>query len=64
MSPITSASRIIHGDEITVLDLHGSGRQRPARGPLPIPNQYIEAFVIEVPAWQTTPGQGKRSATR
>ncbi len=43
----TPASRIVHRDEITVLNIHKPVRRRQPRGP-PDPEPTIEAFVVEV----------------
>ncbi len=45
--PETPASRVVHRDEITVLNIYKAGRQRKQRAP-PDSEPTIEAFAIEV----------------
>ncbi len=64
--PDTPASRIVDRDEITVVTMHKSRRQRTSRGP-PDPEPTIEAFAVDVTRLagfipkkrQPLPGTGK-----
>ncbi len=65
-APDTPASSIVHRDEITVLNIHKTGRQRTPHGP-PDPEPTIEAFAVDVARLagfipkkrQPLPGTGK-----